>query len=355
VRIGLIIYKSLETVSGGFLYDQMLVNQLRRAGETVEIINLPWRSYSDLLTQNFNRSFRKRLRAREYDILLEDELNHPSLFAVNRWLKRHVKTPIVSIVHHLRISERHPLLSRPFYRAVERSYLRSVDAFLYNSQTTRESVEKLIGSTNGIVAYPSGSRFKGLGEPTVRARAAQDRQLQIVFVGNIIPRKGLHVLLDAMSRLPRKAAHLTVIGSLSVDPAYTRRIRRRISRFEIGEDVTLTDAISDADLRSRLTRSDLLCVPSQHEGFGIVYLEGFAFGLPAIATTGGAASEIITDGITGFIIPPADPEALAIRLHSLVIDRTHLFRMSLAAHQTYTRWPTWSDSMQKAHRFLRSL
>jgi glycosyltransferase involved in cell wall biosynthesis len=80
-----------------------------------------------------------------------------------------------------------------------------------------------------------------------------------------------------------------------------------------------------------------------------------AFGLPAIGSTSGAAPEIITDGETGFLIPPDDPEALATRLHSVAIDRAHLLRMSLSAHSRAGGWPTWEDSLRSVHAFLQSL
>ena len=355
MRFGLIVYEASDMVSGGYLYDSLLVKHLRAAGETISIVKLPWYAYSKSLSQNNDKTIRQKLADLEVDILLQDELCHPSLYRLNRWLKPRLNAPIVSIVHHLRSSEDHPALSLLFYRAVERSYLRTVDAFIYNSQTTRQTVESRIGPTNAIVAPPSGSRFNGLGEPAIRARARQDRPLRIVYLGNVIERKGLHTLLAALSRLPEGIAHLTVIGSLTADPAYTRRIQSLIARRGLKEQVILTGGLADAEMRTHLAGGDVLCVPSQYEGFGIVYLEGMAFGLPAIGTTSGAAREIITDGETGFLVPPADPDALATRLHSLAIDRAHLLRMSLSAHSRFRSWPTWEDSLRSVHAFLQSL
>jgi len=355
MRLGLIVYEPSDMVSGGYLYDSLLVKHLRAAGETVDIVRLPWGSYRKSLRQNNDGEIRHRLADLSVDILLQDELCHPSLYRLNHWLKPRLEVPIVSIVHHLRSSEPQPALSLLLYRIVERSYLRSVDAFIYNSQTTRQTVETQIGSTTGIVAPPSGSRFKGLGEPAIRARARQDRPLHIVYLGNVIARKGLDTLLAALSRLPEGAAYLTAIGSLTVDPTYARRIRSLVIRRGLKGQVRLTGNLPDADMRSHLAAADVLCVPSQYEGFGIVYLEGMAFGLPAIGTTSGAAREIISDGNTGFLVPPSDPDALATRLHSLAIDRAHLLRMSLAARNLFSSWPTWDDSLRSVHTFLQSL
>src|SRR5574339_1182768 len=100
MHIGLIIYGSLDTLSGGYLYDRRLVEFLRSQGDTVEIISLPWRNYLAHLTDNLYFKLPDNL-----DILIEDELNHPSLILANR--RKH-PYPVISLVHHLRCSEFRP-------------------------------------------------------------------------------------------------------------------------------------------------------------------------------------------------------------------------------------------------------
>ena len=151
MKIGLIIYGSLETVSGGYLYDRKLVDYLRAQGDTVEIISQPWSAYGWHVGHNFSREMLGRLRDAPFDVLLQDELNHPSLVWLNGHLGKlgasrpHISYPIISIVHHLRSSEAHPRGLMPLYRQVERRYLRSVDGFVFNSQTTKREVEKMTG------------------------------------------------------------------------------------------------------------------------------------------------------------------------------------------------------------------
>ena len=145
MRIGLVIYGSLDTVSGGYLYDRKLVAHLRRQGDAVEIISQTPAGYVRHLGQNFSAELRRRLQSASYDVLLQDELNHPSLFLLNRQLKRHVGYPLVSIVHHLRVSEQHNTLLSPFYRYVERLYLHTIDGFIFNSPTTLDAVRELQG------------------------------------------------------------------------------------------------------------------------------------------------------------------------------------------------------------------
>jgi hypothetical protein len=118
MRIGLIIYGTLDSLSGGYLYDRKLVEFLRAQGDSVEIISLPWRNYAAHLTDNLrfrlphsdviarsgadSATTKQSPIHQEFDILIEDELNHPSLIAANA--AKH-PYPIVSLVHHLRCSE----------------------------------------------------------------------------------------------------------------------------------------------------------------------------------------------------------------------------------------------------------
>jgi glycosyltransferase involved in cell wall biosynthesis len=357
VRIGLIIYGSLDIISGGYLYDRMLVEYLHRQGDQVEIFSLPWRDYSRHLRDNLSQVFFRHLCQAPLDVLLQDELNHPSLFWLNRRLKRQTRYPLVAIVHHLRCSEARPAWQNRFYRWVERHYLATLDGFICNSQTTRDAVEGLIGAERpAVVAYPGGDRFQpALTAIQIAARARQAGPLRVIFVGNLIPRKELHTVLDGLARLPRDSWQLDVVGSLTVDPDYVQTVYRQIDQLGLAAHVTLAGPLSDADLAACLARSHLLVVPSSYEGYGIVYVEGMGFGLPAIAATAGAAGEIITHDRDGFLVAPGDSPTLARHIQALSQDRERLLQLSLAAHTRYAAHPTWASSTAHMREFLQML
>lgn len=356
MKIGLVIYGSLDTLSGGYLYDRKLVETLRRAGDEVEIISLPWRSYARHALDNLSLALLRRMQAGRYDVLLQDELNHPSLFWLNHQLASGAaRLPLIAIVHHLRCSEQRPAWQNRLYRQVERAYLQRVDGYIFNSQTTRAAVAEALGVSGvdapGVVAYPAADHLwlssgaPALSDAVLAARTAQPGPLRLLFVGNLIPRKGLHVLLAALDSLPPGLCCLDIVGRPDADPAYAAVIQRQIAASpRLPEAVRLLGRLDDAGLRGCLAGSHVLAAPSSYEGFGIVYLEGMAFGLPAIATTAGAAGEIITDGQTGFLVPPGDAAALAVRLAQLAADRTLLLRLSRGARQRYLAHPTWEQT-----------
>ena len=347
MHIGLIIYGSLDILSGGYLYDRKLVEYLRSQGDRVEVISLPWSNYATHLKDNFSFKLPANL-----DLLIEDELNHPSLLLPNR--RKH-PYPIVSLVHHLRSSEQRPGWQNAFYRLVEKRYLQSVDGLILNSKTTRKAVgELLVHGKPSVVAYPPTDRF---GEPLSKhelVERARNDEFRILFLGNVIYRKGLHTLLEAVKDLGPNVL-VDVIGSLTSEPVYVKLIHELIEKNRLSSCVSLHGSLDQVPLIEKMKQAHVLAVPSSYEGFGIVYLEGMCFGLPAIGTTAGGAVEIIEEGQTGYLIAPDDSTALAGRLRSLAKDRLLLAHLALNARERYLRQPSWMVAAKGIRDFLYSL
>ncbi len=357
MRIGLVIYGSLDILTGGYLYDKKLVDYLRSRGDEVEIVSLPWRSYSRCLLDNFSKSLYKRFCNGSYDVLIQDELNHPSLFWLNRKLQRTVDYPLVTIVHLLRCTEPRPAWLNLMSRWVERQYLLSVNAGIWNSEDTRAVVTRVAGSERpGMVAYPGRDHLSSdISQKEIEERARKSGPLQVLFIGNVIPRKGLHTMIEALSSLPKNEWRLTVIGSLDMDTRYVRYIRRQIAESETRENVKLLGALPHDQVAAYLKGSHVLAVPSLYEAFGIVYLEGMAFGLPIIASTAGAADELITDNMEGFLVEPGNAKVLSERLSELSLDRGRLAQMGTAAKTRYEDFPTWAETSAKIRDFLAEM
>ena len=357
MRVGLVIPVKQDIMTGGLLYDRTLVDYLRRQGDHVDVIARKWDLYDayHVVADNLSRSLFRGLVGTPWDVLLQDEAN--PLFWLNQRLHRRVHYPIVTIVHHLRCTEAGSAWQNRFYRWVERRYLSTLDGFIFNSETTRKEVENLVGGERpAVVAYPGGERFHPtLTAEEITARAQQPAPLQILFVGNLIPRKELHTLLAALGQLPKESWRLDVVGNQQMDPRYVRSIRRQIKQGELENRVTLSGPVSDTELADKLSQSHLLAVPSSYEGYGIVYVEAMGFGLPAIACTAGGAGEIVHHARNGYLVSPGDVGALAKHVYELSSDRGLLERMSLTAHETYSTRPTWAECGRRIREFLESL
>jgi glycosyltransferase involved in cell wall biosynthesis len=357
MKVGLLIYDSLDKLSGGYLYDRQLVKYLRDQGDEVQLVSLTWRNYLRHLGDNFSTALYQQLRALQVDILLQDQLNHPSTFLLNRRLREKVGFPLVAIVHHLRSSEARPDWANWWYSRVERIYLRGLNGLIYNSRTTQRTVEILSGvELPGVIAFPAGDHITPqISSSEIEERAWRPGSIKLLFVGNLIPRKGLHLVLEALSHLPPDSFELVVVGSSEFDPQYAEALQSQSRNLGLTERVRFLGRLDQEALIRQFRSSHLLVAPSSYEGFGIVYLEGMGWGLPAIATTAGATWEIITSGEDGLLVSPGEPTAIARHLDRLGQDRQELARLSLGARRKYLSWPTWEQAGGRIRAFLKTL
>lgn len=353
MHIGFVVYGDVTTRTGGFRYDRRLAAALRDQGNTVEFVELPWRRYlAGLLAGAAGRPVRRVVQAvgGSVDALLQDELAHPSLVGCTGRVRNRVDAPVVAVVHHLKSSEPNRTPVASIYRAVERRYLHGIDGAICTSGATRRAVRAL-ASPPCVVAPPAGDRFDPDIDDEVITHRAREEPLRLVHVGAVVPRKGVDILLEAVARV--EGCELTVVGSLTTDRGYAARVTGQARRLDIADRVTFTGEISDDDLAAILRRSHALAMPSHHEGFGIAYLDGMGFGLPAIATTAGGADEVVTDGETGVLVPPGDAAAVAEAVHGLAADRARLARMGRAAGSRFEQQPDWADAAATVSTFLR--
>ncbi|MCS6801135.1 MAG: glycosyltransferase family 4 protein [Chloroflexota bacterium] len=347
MRVALIVYGSLGQRSGGYLYDRMLVRALRDAGDEVIVVSLRRRPFPAALLDNFF-PLASRLARFSPDLILEDELCHLSLCWANAAIARRLRRPIIAIVHHLRVSE----FPRDRLGALfERRYLLSLTGAIVNSRATMASVLALRGSALPChLAFPGRDRLGALAAEDVVARARHPRPLRIVTVGNLEPRKNVETLICAAAQLPPGAWQLTIVGGV-VAPRYAAALRRQARALGVEEAVQFSGRLADSALIQILRKSDVFAQPSWHEGFGIAALEAMGFGLPAIVSWAGGASEFVTSGENGFLVDPADVGGVAAALRAL-LDRERRLAMSLAALDRYNRHPTWKQSMEDARAFL---
>jgi glycosyltransferase involved in cell wall biosynthesis len=128
-------------------------------------------------------------------------------------------------------------------------------------------------------------------------------------VAGIHPRKGHPTLLRAFSIVKRSIPNVRLVIVGDGMASYVDKIKALASRLGIDRATQFVGEVRDVG--SYYRQFVALAVPSFAEGFGLVYIEAAIYGIPAIGTSDGGASEIIEDGVTGFIVAPDNPEKLA--------------------------------------------
>jgi phosphatidylinositol alpha-mannosyltransferase len=171
--------------------------------------------------------------------------------------------------------------------------------------------------------------------------------LRLLFVGRAEERKGLPVLLAAFQALVEHVpARLTVVGA---DP---EEVRRTIADPDVAARVDTLGKVSDADLWKVLGEADVLCAPSlAGESFGMVLIEAMASGTAVIASEIAGYNDVVTDGVDGVLVPPADPQALGEELLALWHEPERRAAIGEAGRHSAQRyaWPHIADEVNEVY------
>ena len=198
-----------------------------------------------------------------------------------------------------------------------------------------------------LLKIPYGSRLERFyPDPGV---SRNHEEFRILFVGAAGPRKGFMDLLSAFEQLQHPAKHLLLIGSLAPE-AQAMLAQADTSR------VTVLGSVPNAQLRQHYSQASVFVLPSVEEGLAMVLGEAMACGCPVIASTNTGASELITDGKEGFIVPIRSPEVIADRLQQLADQpalRERMGQAALARVQQLGGWDSYGDAWEAALNRIR--
>jgi phosphatidylinositol alpha-mannosyltransferase len=171
--------------------------------------------------------------------------------------------------------------------------------------------------------------------------------LRVLFVGRPDERKGLPVLLRAFEALAQHVpSRLTVIGADSQDVA------RYLPDPAVTSRIDALGRVAGDDLWRHLGEADVLCAPSlAAESFGMVLIEAFAAGTPVVASAIPGYADVVSDGVNGMLVPPADPQRLAEELQRAYLAPERREAMGQAARETARRyaWPRVADQVTSVY------
>lgn len=174
------------------------------------------------------------------------------------------------------------------------------------------------------IANPVADRYFDL--PTT------DRDLTVLSVAAIQPRKGIIHLVEAMA-LVRKSvpgARLKLIGKMLV-PEYGQQVANRIQELGLSDCVETVGFVTDEELQDAFTACSAFALCSVEESSPVSIAEAMTLGKPVIATAVGGVPDLVTDGITGHLVQFGDVPGIARALSSVLIDDQLRARMGAAA------------------------
>lgn len=237
------------------------------------------------------------------------------------------------------LEREHEVSLRGAHLAMLRQEALEADFAIVASSVTRRSLvgagfpeDKIAVVPYGVDAGPERSPVpRGAGHP-----------LRLLCLGQIVQRKGLSYLLEAMQRLKGRPVELVLIGRGLKDQAL----------LDAYPDVNLRvlyDA-PRAEVEKELRAADVFVFPSIAEAFGLAILEAMAAGLPVITTVNTAGPDIITDGREGFIGPIRDVDFIVRKIEWFLEDPRRAVEMGRAARQTaeHFTWQRFRDGINQA-------
>lgn len=209
---------------------------------------------------------------------------------------------------------------------------------------SRYTLRRAAAAQSWIAARPAEVCPLGLFAPVEPPVASQPRDRLVLAVGRVRPGewhedragrrifgKGFELLLDAFGSVASRDSGVRLV--IAGGGAAAGELEAEISRRGLTASVRLERDLGDAGLDALYRRARVFCLPSGQEGFGLVYVEAMARGVPCACIDSGAAAEVVTHGATGLVAPAGDATTLAAHLRELLDDDDGWRRMSAAALQ----------------------
>ncbi len=326
----------IDLPTGGYAFDRRLLAEWREMGVEARHLALPG-SFPFPTEADLAQTGHTILSQPWEDTLLIDGLAYG---AFPEGIAAGLAGRVVALVHHplgletgLAREQAQLLLAR------ETAALRYARAIV----TTSPATKRLLAADFGVDAARITIAVPGV-DPAPRATGGPaDGPLRLLAVGSIVPRKGYHVLVEALASLRDRNWHLTIVGAPDRAPETMRALTGQIAAAGLEDRILLAGAVDDTTLAAAYDRADLFVMPSLFEGYGMVLTEALARGLPIVCTTGGAAAETAPD-TAALKVPPGDADALAKALASLIDAPARRRALADAAWTAAATLPRWRDT-----------
>ncbi len=324
----------LDQLTGGYLYDRYMIDQLRAQGHAVTVHELAGRfPEPDEPAQRAAAAVLER--ASTASLLIIDGLALPAFEG-----RLHLaQAPVLAVVHHpLALEQASQGDVDGISAAHEQALWRQVAGFICPSRQTRRML-----MTAGLNGNLIETVYPGLQAPERRRLRSSSTPRRLLCVAIVVPRKGHPLLLSALAGLRAYDWRLDCIGSLQRDPAHVRRVRAQRQRLRLRGRVRLQGEVSPAQLRQAYRRADLFVLPSYHEGYGMALAEAVAAGMPVISARAGAIPEAVAPG-AGVLVAPGDVLALRHALECLWRQPAHYRRLCRGAWRGARHARSWRQA-----------
>lgn len=334
----------INTVTGGYIYERRLLEELRLLGHDVQHIQLG-ASFPNPTTVDMTVAVDALIALDPARALILDGLAYGSIDPAGI---AKVSAPIVAMIHHPLALETglEPAL-RDHLFATEKANLALARHVLVPSPHTA----KILTRDYGV----RGDRIT-IAQPGTEVRGGERNPTHpslILSVGIQHPRKGHDVLLRALAEIRDMPWRAVIVGSVH-DVDHAKDLARMVEDLGLSGHVTLAGRIPQDALDGLYAQASIFALATRYEGYGMVFDEALAWGLPIVSCATGAVPDTVPPS-AGLLVTPDMPGQIAGALGRLLADHALRARMAKAALRAGADLPSWQDTARVAGNVLDGL
>ncbi len=337
----------LGTLTGGYIYDARIIDELRKGGMKVTLLELgdgfPFPS-----AETKSKAIQLLVEAAQNGPVIVDGLALGVLPEAAASIALVGK--LVALVHHpLALESGLSMKAAAALAECERAALIPAARVIVTSPSTAEILEAEFGVDKSRISVAR----PGV-DPAKLSKGSGGTHLSLLSVAAISQRKGFDVLIAALQPLMALDWQLIIVGDDTRSPDVVEALRRQIASFGMTDRICLAGRMEADKLATLYASADIFVLASHFEGYGMAYAEALAHGLPVIGTTGGAIADLVPK-TAGILVEPGDVEALSQALEQVMRDRQLRKSLSAGAGQAASSLPSWHEAAEIFRDVLESV
>ena len=251
------------------------------------------------------------------------------------------KNGYATICHHVFYRIKDNVIRKMIEYLSEKIFLKNARFIVVPSEKTALDVRQLnIGNDKIVIINPTCA---------YRNHEIPQRPFRnnILFVGNLEPRKGLHIAIEALSLIKDAKFSFHVIGDCQKHKGYYAYVKDLVIRYGLSTKVIFHGRVTSDDIERFYRNANIFVFPSRHEGYGMVLLEAMSFALPIVATDIPTTREIVVNNVNGYLCPVDDATCLSQRFKKLLNNRNLQIQIGKENFKASRKFRSWDDVVQQ--------
>lgn len=346
MRAALALPGAITTLTGGTIYDRLVVEELRHAGWDMAVITLPegfpFPTEAAMATACAQLAALPADRPVVIDGLAFGALPTAAVAAIT--------APIAALVHH-------PLAHESGLAADQVAALwareRANLAYAAHVLVPSPHTAAMLVARYDVPAAKITIALPGITRPASAPPPPPPAQPLILSVGILHPRKGHDVLIAALARITDLPWQAVIVGN-PWESGYQAQLQAQITATGAAARITLAGRMAQEPLNQLYAQAHVFALATRYEGYGIVFNEALVHGLPILSCATGAVPDTVPQA-AGILVPVADDAAFAAGLRALLTDPARHAALAAAARVAGAALPSWADTAATVAMVLRGL